>query len=434
MRPSSSPRRVGASSRKSLGWFVLLAALVALIAATGPGCGGAGGKPRKKRSGKKTEQPDKGKDSGAQSAPEKDPTIPLPVTSEQKRLVEGLGAKDPEHWKQAEETLNGMGADAIPALNWGLQFTLQNVRARCANILSRMNKSEKMIPGAIDALKMYPDDTSSHEAGIRRWAAKVLSDLYSVYTEEAIRGGIERDKDPGVKALLSSGAVKLGHKTFVSHIIRALAAEDPDAAQIAVEELTALVPEADVDAGGFSSKSLEARKAKSEELMSWWKSNYESVKIVPPTKNYDPWPVEVTIYEWKPSGEGISFEDEREVELNIRDAEKALARGDLREVTGRYAAAFRFSNRERMDLALLHHEYWRQLGPDNADKSYKYLREKLIPLHPTDERFWIAAAKSAYASGGKMGRDWALECLRYALILVPDHEEALALKKEYEGG
>ena len=104
----------------------------------------------------------------------------------------------------------------------------------------------------------------------------------------------------------------------------------------------------------------------------------------------------------------------------------------MRRASGSYAAAFRFSKRSRMDLALKQHEYQRQLGPDWADKSYRYFHEQLLPYNPLDESLWIASARSALASGGGAGKDYALEDIRMALILNPDSQEAIDLKKQIE--
>ncbi|GEM_PF-2956990 len=414
-------------------FFLPLLVLAVASAVTLEGCGGAGGGARKKKSSNKKDGKKKGQSEAAPEM-EEDPTIPLEVSQELKETVLGLGAKPESHWKKAQEELENMGEEAIPGLNWGLKFPLQNLRSRACNILSRMRKSETMIPGALDALNMYPSDTSRFEAPIRRWSAKVIADLFSVYTMEKMGVAIQRDKDPGVRVILASGLGKLKQKSHISVIIRGLAEEDPQVAALAAEAFEELVPYTTrFEADGFADQPVGERKATSEKIMDWWKENYGSVKLLTADKNYDPWPMDIPVRYWKPSDDPIDPEDEREVDLNLRDAENALAQGDVREATRRFAAAYRFSGENRMDILLEKHKYWRQIGPDHADKSYHDLRDKIIPFRPHHEELWIAAARSALASGGGIGRNWARECLRMALILVPDHAEAKALMEEVGG-
>ncbi|MHC4778773.1 MAG: hypothetical protein ACYTFG_09385, partial [Planctomycetota bacterium] len=352
------------------------------------------------------------------------------VSDELRQLVQKLGAKDETFWKPAQEKLEGMGEAAIPGLNWGFKMLLQNLRARSCNILSRMNKSEKMVPGAITALKKYPDDTSVHEARIRQWAARLVADLRSVYTEGPMRNLIESEKDVATKALLAGGLARMGHKQYVSMLIKGIAAEDPIPAQAVAEDLAKVLPHSGFEAAGFGDKTLDERKAKMEEILSWWKERYEKTKPVKVDKSYDPWPVSVEVKTWEAKELDIDPEDLHEVDLNLRDAENDMASGNVRAACGRYFMAFKFSGYQRMDLALKWQGCKRQLGPDNADKSYKEFHSLLIPIDPLNEDFWVGAAKSALASGGKTGKDWARQDLKMALILVPDHEEAKQLLSE----
>ncbi|MHC4599522.1 MAG: HEAT repeat domain-containing protein [Planctomycetota bacterium] len=422
--PTFAPRRARGRLRSAFRFLVLLSFVACLVLA---GCGG-GGKPKKKK--KKRKKDKTAKKAGAE---EKDPTIKLPVSDELKKAVKGLGAKDPTYWEPAVEDLKARGEEAIPGLNWGLRFPLQNIRARCCNILSQMRKSEKMIPGAIDALKKWPDDVTPYEAKIRRWAAKLLSDLPSIYTEEAMLNRVDKDKDVGVRVFLAAGAVKLGKKEFVSHIIKGLAAEDGEVAAWAASAFAELIPHANLDAKGFGAMPQNERAAKSEEVRGWWKANYGKTKPLKVSKNYEPWPVTVPVKAYEEPDEPLDPEDEREVELYVRDAQDHLANGDIRKACACYATAFRYSGRRQKELVLKQHELQRQIGPDFADKSYKYLREKLIPWDPLNEDFWLAAAKSALASGGGVGKGWAKECLQMVLILVPDHDEGKSMMADLGG-
>jgi hypothetical protein len=400
------------------------------VLTVGPGCGGGGTAPKKKKKKKKKKKP---KERKGQALGE-DPTIEKPASQELKDLVLGLGAKDEALWRSAEGKIKEMGEAAIPGLNWGLKFPLQNIRARCCNIMSKMKKSNAMVPGAMKALKVWRDDTSPQETGIRRWAAKLLSDLYTIYTETAMRDGAEHDKDIGVRIFLAGGVAKLGHKTYIPLLFTGMADEDEEVAGWAAVVFTQVIPHAGFDPSGFSGLGKGERQAKAEELRGWWKANKAKTKPIAADRDYEPWPVNVEVYTFDGPSEEINWEDQREVDLNVQDAEEALANGDIRKATAKYAAAFRFSQRSRMDIALKQHECWRKLGPDNADKSYKYLREKLIPLDPMNEELWLAAARSAWASRlnerDNMAREWAKECLKMVLILVPDHGEAKGMLSE----
>jgi outer membrane protein assembly factor BamB len=361
---------------------------------------------------------------------------PGPPSEELKALVRRLGALEERHWKPAMEALSALGDAAVPGLNWGLRFPLQNVRARCCTILSRMPKSEFMIPGALNALKTWPDDVTPHEARIRRWAARLLCDLPSVHTEEAMRWGIARDKDPGVRVFLAAGLARLGVKSNIPDLIQALACEDPEVAGWAADAIAQVLPQMGLLTSGFAGRPVKERTEKSAAVLAWWQALKEMTELVRAEKNYEPRPVRVEVKTYVAPSEPIDPEDEREVELCVRDAEEALARGDLRRATAFYANAFRFSGRRRFDLVLKQHECWRRLGPDHAHKSYQYLHMKLLQVDPLNSDFWLAAAKSARASGGQRGREDAIRDLEMVLVLVPDHAESMTLIEEIkkEGG
>lgn len=413
-------------------WLAAILAVAAPCPLLVSGCGGGGSQttPKKK---KKKPKGDGGREKAPAGLAEEDPTVAEPPSAELKTLVKGLAAKDEGHWQSAQEKITALGEGAIPGLNWGLQFPLQNLRARACNILSRMQKSEKMIPGALAALKMYPDDVTPHEAGIRRWAAYVLCCLPSVHTETPMRNGADKDKDLAVKAFLAAGVSKLGIPPFpAADLLRGLGVEDAACAGLIAQQVEAVYPHSGFKAEGFGDLPQEQRAAKVEELLAWWKANSGKTKPLTADKNYDPWPQNVGIYVGPPE-EPVDFDDEHEVEQWTKDAEEALAQGDKRKAAANYREAFRWSKHQRVDLALKHHEVWRQLGPDNAEKSYEYLHSKLIPRWPLNEDLWMAAARSGLASGGTPGKKMAEGDLRMVLLLVPEHAEAKAMMAEIGG-
>ncbi|MHC5040551.1 MAG: hypothetical protein ACYTHM_24840 [Planctomycetota bacterium] len=364
------------------------------------------------------------------------PPDPGPPSEELKALALRLGALNESHWKPAEEKLKTLGEAAIPGLTWGLKFPLQIVRARCCTILSRMRKSESMIPGAIAALKIGREDVTPFEAGIRRWAAKLLCDLPTFHTEMAMRMGLEVEKDWGVRVLLAAGLTKRGYKDHVPLLLQGMAAEEGEVASWAASAFAESFPDAGLDAKGFGSLPKKEREAKAGETKAWWKENGGKVRPVLGGKNLDPWPVDVKVKVYVPPSKPLTWEDEREVELCLKDAEAALLKKNLRMATARYAAAFRFSGRRRFDIAIKQHDCWRRLGPDNAEKSYHYLRKKLIPMDPLNWQLWLAAAKSVWASRmndrDKRVMGWTKECLKMVLILVPDQPDAAKLLGELE--
>jgi len=413
--------RFGTRFLPRLGFWLLIALLFPALAAP-PGCGGGSSTTKRRKKPRKKKK--------KEVKVEDDPTVAVKPSEDLKELVKKLGAKDEAHWKEGASKLEEMGEEAIPGLNWGFKVLLQNLRARSCNILSKMRKSEAMIPGALTALKKYPNDVTPYEARIRQWSARLLADLYSIYTEAQMRQLTETEKDIATKALLGGGLARMGHKQYVSMLIKGLSAEDAVAAQAVADDLAKILPHTGFEASGFGSRPLDERKAKMQETLDWWKANYKKTNPLKVGKSYEAWPVTVEVKVWKPKDLDIDPEDEREVELNERDAQDAMASGDTRSACGRYFMAFKFSGYQRMDLALKWHACKRQLGPDNADKSYKEFHSLLIPIDPLNENFWLGAAKSALASGGAVGKRWAEQDLKMVLILVPGHTEAKQMLSE----
>lgn len=181
------------------------------------------------------------------------------------------------------------------------------------------------------------------------------------------------------------------------------------------------------DPAGFGNRPVGERKAKTEGLLVWLRNAAGEIEGTEWNENLESWPVTVEVKVWQPPEGPLDPEDAREVDLNVLDAEDALTEGNLRAACGRYFMAWRFSQHRRMDLALKWQELKQRFGPDNADESYKEIMERLIPIAPLNEDIWMAAAKSALASGGAIGRKRAKEALEMVLVLVPDHAEAKAM-------
>lgn len=398
----------------------------------GAACGGGSTKKKKKKK-KKDGQKSSGKKDPAPAGDDVDPRDQPKATPELQELVRGLGALDEKHWGAAEQKLKDMGEAAIPGLSWGLQFPLQNIRARSCNILSTMQKSNKMVPGCINALKQFPKETVLYEAMIRRWAAKTLADLYSVYLEENYRRSLEIDKDPGVQVFCGLGLCRLGWENGLPAIIKGLASEDDAIAGYAADAFAEAVPKAGLKVDAFKEMSAADRKAEAEKMKAWYESNKGNIKVVRGPKNFDPWPVNVKVHKWEPSTEPLDPEFERERDLFYRDGEQAEAAGDYRKATKCYAQSFRYGDRRDLKIALKQHECQRKIGPDFADKSYQYLMEKLIPRSPLRVELYIAAAKSGLASGGGQGKDMAKTALRMALMLDPENGEAKELMQQAGG-
>ncbi len=443
--------------------FVLAAILAAFaFSAAVPGCGGGGEEPKKDD---KDGKGKKGKKGDGKTAGVDDPTGQPNLSDEDKTLVNKLGALDEKHYKPAMERLRGMQSKAIGPLCWGLKHPLQNLRAKCLEVISELKPAKEMIPGAINAIGQSESDVSPYETPIRRWAMRLLARYYryGVYTEPPIRRSIELDGDPCVRATAGFALCLMGRKEGMGSIIDELRPIDwetikkmvdtyndvtnEDKMRIeAMNDLEVMVkksrlkasPSVMLDTLAEYRKSYEEAEAMVRDylgklgapgdkgydgLKSWWKGAQGSFEFKKVGFSDDPEMIKVGVKQRSAGKVELMPVEEENIVKDLTEAQELLAQGDKRGASGVLRRAFKESRNTRMDIYYDHFNLRRTLGPDHADKCYGEIRDKVIAWDPLNVKFRLLAAQCAIDFKG-----WkeAKEMYEIVLILEPDNAEAQA--------